>query len=502
MKKLKNILTLIISIGILYSCNDAIDIDVPGQQDDSTVFTSVSDLQGGLDGVYITLDLTQDIFFNSNFSDEVTRGLTNGGQGINGFNFFLPTTAAEAFVFWSKYYNTSMVASRVLEAAENITPEQDEVSQYNQIIGSLKAIRAYSHFMLFAYYTPDYTNDAGLSVPIVDFVPSIEHRPTRNTVAEFVQYFNAELDEAESLLPQQSKYFVSKDFCRALRARFAAFRQDYTTALSMSQALLNSYPISNPTQFASMFSASGQNDTEVIFHLARTAGDRYDRQAGAGGNGTVLAGGRAGNIFAFTNVGPNGGPFLQMNRALYNLYDENDVRAEVYLHPQSTINPNWDNNASPNDDVLVINKYPGKDGIPLMADLKVFRSSEMLLIAAEAHISNNQLNNAATLIKQLRDSRLTSGTAPLPVYASQQEAYLDLITERRRELAFEAHRYFDIKRLGERAGQGVDRALNECNFHSWAVCTLPPTDYRFTLPIPQAEFDGNPNMAGQQNPGY
>lgn len=502
MKNIKNILTLMITMSLLYSCSDAIDIEVPGLQDDSVIYNTVSDLQSGLDGVYGTLDLTQDMYFNSNFSDEITRGASNGGQGLDGFNFFLSSGSDESFVFWRKYYQTIMIASRVIEAAEGITPESGEENQYNEIVGSLKAIRAYSHFMIFAYYTPDYTDDSGLAIPIIDFVPSVEHRPTRNTVSEFQEYFITEVNEAQSLLPQQSKYLASKDFCRALIARFSAFRQDYDTALTVSQSLLGSYPISNPTQFISMFSDGNQDDTEVIFQLARTVGDNYDQQAADGGNGTVYSGGRAGNVYAFTGSGPNGGPFFYMNRALFNLYDEDDIRADVYLHPGSTINPNWDENADASDDQLVINKYPGKDGTPLMADLKIFRSAEMLLIAAESHVANNNLNNAATLIKQLRDSRLSTGTAPLPVYGSQQEGYLDVITERRKELAFEGHRYFDIKRLGARAGQGLDRAINECNAHSWAVCSLDPSDYRFTLPIPTAEFDGNPNMEGQQNPNY
>lgn len=505
MKKIFRNIFMLSAFVAITSCNDAIDVFQPAIIEEADVFSNVDDLQRGLRGVYIQMDHTQDIFFNANYTDEVTRGLTNGGQGLNGFNFIMAGNLQESNVFWQKYYSVNMRAQRVLEKLNAITPPAADQAAYNSIKGQLIAISAYSHFMLFAYYTPDYTNNAGLSVPLINFVPSVELRPMRNTVAEVAGYINSALIEAEGLISQQSNpVFMSKDFCRALRARLAAYRQDYATAGPLAQGLMASYPLANPTQYTSMF-RDDVNNTEVIFKLARTVGDRYDRQAGDGGNGTVLAGGRAGNVFAFTNQGIAGGPFMEVNRSLFNLLNENpdDVRRIINVHPTSVINPVWTDD--PNQvglDNIVINKYPGKDGQPLLQDLKLFRGSEMHLIAIEALIHDNQLGQAATLMQQLRNARLTVGVAALPVYASQEAAYFDLLNERRREFCFEGHRYLDLKRLGQRANQGISRASSECSAWGWSTCTAPATDYRFTLPIPNAEINGNPGIAAQQNPGY
>ena len=168
--------------------------------------------------------------------------------------------------------------------------------------------------------------------------------------------------------------------------------------------------------------------------------------------------------------------------------------------PTSIIDPDYQTSANALEtDRLVIQKYLGSESQPLMNDLKVFRSSEMLFILAEARADANDLTGAAQLIKQLRDARF--GTSqPLPVYASQQEAFRGILAERQIELAYEGHRYRDLKRLGVRAGVGVQRDPVDCALNG--ACTLAADDYRFTLPIPRSEISGNPDIADQQNPGY
>jgi hypothetical protein len=77
--------------------------------------------------------------------------------------------------------------------------------------------------------------------------------------------------------------FVTKDFVTALRARMAAYRQDYTSAATFAQQLLAKYPIANRTQYTNMYTDT--DNTEIIFKLDRADADRYDRQ---GNTGSVL----------------------------------------------------------------------------------------------------------------------------------------------------------------------------------------------------------------------
>ena len=81
---------------------------------------------------------------------------------------------------------------------------------------------------------------------------------------------------------------------------------------------------------------------------------------------------------------------------------------------------------------------------------------------------------------------------------SQTDAYDAVLKERRLELAFEGHRYLDIKRFKDRLNTGINRDPRDCA--AGGNCTMLPSDHRLTLPIPQVELNANPTIV--QNPGY
>jgi hypothetical protein len=155
------------------------------------------------------------------------------------------------------------------------------------------------------------------------------------------------------------------------------------------------------------------------------------------------------------------------------------------------------------NEVIVIDKYPGKTGNAGSNDLKIFRISEMYFIKAECRVRANDLPGAAAAIQLVRQARnyVASATVPTPVYSSNTNALSDILLERRKELAFEGHRYIDLKRLGIEAGVTVtDRYSQDAvNASALSPANINVTDYRFTLPIPQNELNVNPML---QNPGY
>jgi hypothetical protein len=127
----------------------------------------------------------------------------------------------------------------------------------------------------------------------------------------------------------------------------------------------------------------------------------------------------------------------------------------------------------------------------------------MALIIAEGYADNNSLNggsnSVASMLKMLRDARFED-PQPLPSFSSQQEAFAAILNERRVELAFEGHRWKDVKRLGQRANQNIVRDDQDCL--RFGVCVLENTSFKLTLPLPLIEFNGNPGLRAQQNPGY
>lgn len=494
---MKNInkLFVVILTSILFSCNDAIDIQQPGLLLAENAFTNVEDLQSGLYAAYNGYDYTGEILFNAVYTDEITRGIENGGQNQDSYSLVLTSASGSASAMWSKYYLALANVNIVINAAQNITPDEEvdgEVDAYNQILGEAYALRAFAHFQLQTYFTTDYTDDSALGVIALDYVPEIGAQIARNTNGEVFEFINEDLTLANSLLGDSTvdRTFINKDFVTALRARMAAYREDYTLANTLASSLLADYPLSDQTAFFNMWEDT--SNTGVIFKLERTINDAYDNQ-GTGGGGT------AGSLFAFINIGIDGSPFMELDRHLYNSFDDADIRRERIIDPTSIISPDYQNAVDyKNEDVLVIRKYPGSETVNLMNDLKIFRSAEMLLIMAEAEADANQLTNVAALIKQLREARL-GATQPTPVYANQTEAFGAILDERRLEFALEGHRWVDIKRLGARGNRTLDREPLDCAAVN-ATCTMSNTDARFTMPIPLREIDINQSL--EQNPGY
>lgn len=497
MKQIKNIFLLVLFTTFITSCEDAYEINQVGRLDQANAFQTVDDLELGLLGVYDQVDLTPEISLSANFTDEVAIGFDSGGQGFALYDFVLNPGSAAPLNFWTRNFRVNNRATIVLEAAELVEPEEGEQAAYNDILAQLYFIRAYANFEMLIYFSPDPRDDSTLSVPVIDFVAPTDIQPLRNTTGEHWDYINSDIQKALDLSEEQSDAtFASTDAINALRARMALTRGNYGQAETLAMNLLNSYGLANQTQYRNMFLDT--DNTEIIFKLERTLNDSYDGQVNTGSVNT--GGGWAGSIFAFVDATLDGSPYFEMDRSVFNMLDPADIRYDVNVNPTSVISPDYENDPDPiNNDKLAINKYVGNER-PLLNDLKVFRSSEMLLIAAEAKAFQNDLAGAAALIKQIRDARFGSDQA-LPSYANTTEAVGDILDERKIELCYEGHRYKDLKRAGIDGNRMVNRDPIACELQSGA-CTLSPDDHRFTLPIPVIEINANPEIATQQNPGY
>jgi hypothetical protein len=68
------------------------------------------------------------------------------------------------------------------------------------------------------------------------------------------------------------------------------------------------------------------------------------------------------------------------------------------------------------------------------------------------------------------------------------------MNERFKELPFEGHRFWDLKR------RNLPVSRDAADAPTATGTTLPAGNFRFLLPIPNSEVQANPKI--QQNPGY
>ena len=467
------------------SCEDFVDVEQPGRLGADQAFQSASDLRLGLLGAYAEFDYTPAIQFNSVFTDQIKIGVDNGGQGLDGSfsDFQLTAASAAPSSMWLNGYDALNATTRVIEAGKELeegVPEEDQ-ELFNQAMGESYALRAWAHFHMLTYFSPDLTNDASQGIIILQSIPATDAELPRNTTGEVFAAINEDLQEAESLIAEQSNpTFVSRDFITALRARIAAYRGNYTEADGLAASLLENYSIANQEEYREIFTDEGNKG--VIFKLERTIGDRYD---GQGSTGSAFAGGWAGANFAFAQPGTG---YFEMSASLLDALNPNDVRYSVLLNPNANIEEN----------TLPIGKYRGSEGQPLMHDLKIFRAADMHLLRAEAAADAGDFAAVANYLKELHDARFGEDTEA-PTISNEADAFRAIVEERRIEFAYEGFRWVDLKRLGSRAGiSNIQRFPSDCNV---GACSFPLSDIRMKgFPIPIVELNANDVI--QQTEGY
>lgn len=448
---------------VFTSCEDAYNIAPDDEILESNAITSVADLEKAVLGVYATISGSNLVSYSSRFTNDLRLPADNRGQGVQVHTWNIIPDNGAVTGLWSNLYTVINRANRVLDVIDGIPADTDEeIATKERIKAECYAARALSHFDLLRLYGQSYTDGTKLGITNVDFVVVFEQL-ARNTVAENYTFIEQDLQSAASLL--DASYTDNTRFTlhaiNALRARVSLYKGDYAKAIEYATDVINNVPLANATEYPDIW--TDVSEAEVVFKLKRTNNDGF-----------------IGTIFQDTN----GDVFFYMSEdMLFQILDgsSSDPRFGVLIDlPNSTI-------SEPR-----VGKYLGTEANPGLNDVKVFRTSEMYLIRAEAYANQDKLVSAAADMDVLRTARATSATTP---YTTKQEAINDIMSERRIELAYEGHRFFDLKR----SNSGFDRSEVDCAAAAGA-CSITANDHRWILPIPQQEIFANENI--QQNPNY
>lgn len=514
--KMKKLFILSLLAGALsVSCsNDLLEPFTPGSLTADLAITSASDLQRVMNSTYGLTANREDVVFSSVFTDEVGIGFANGGQGISdNYIFFLNISSASPDAIWTNGYLILSRANRVITFADELIAKTNasntaEITKLRILKAEALTMRAMAHLKIMGYFSPDLKSDAALAgVLATRVILSSDPVQQRATNGEFYTSIHKDLDDALAIFTTTTspytgataKLYASANLARGLKARAYGYKGDFGNAENWANTVITSsgLVLATASNYSSVFFTDSEPaNTEVIFRLKRTL--QQSSQATNIGNG-----------WASVTATYGGSPFFEISRALYNKLDANpaDVRRAVIVAPTSLINPNYSTAADyKNTDVLVLGKYPGSSTVGnLNSDYKVMRLSEMYLLRAEGRAFATDYLGVATAIKALRDNRFAT-PQPLPVYTTPAQAWKAILDERRLELAFEGHRFIDLKRLAALAGvtsldrDAADYSSASSNYPAANPSNLPLTSPKFALPIPITELNANPTI--QQNLGY
>lgn len=549
---------------ILTGCSDAYDIEQAGYvTQESDAFKTAADIGKGMRYVYSLFPAEQEIAFDSYFTDELGVGVGNAGQGVNdgSYTFLLLAGNENATAIWGRYYGIVNRLNRMLNRIDEMyaaldpkdSADASEIAALKVQEANAYALRAYCHYKLFAFFTPDYTNPNGLSVIKFDFLQTNDYNrhESRSTVSEIVKFIEEDIAKAKALVENADgtpgalqpggeaggSGYASAEMMDAILVKMYSMLQTGDAYNKLEEAynrIKNTKSIADMGTYLSMFGASASvaDSNEGIFKIDRVSTDGANTQFGVA------------SAWYPSEVGT--APYMEMGRSLYNeldkldpsqqgkpyhdfqlksdgsreidpntgkpivikTYDRLDVRYTTAVLNGSIVAPNYASMSQEdyrNEDVLYVGKYDGTAiaNRPLAASIWMFRYTDMLLALAEKRAFEGDLAGVEAIINEIRINRnqASDGTAvSMPTdFSTQQAAFARILEERRVEFAFEGQRYLDMKRLGVRAGSpGFVRDPQDCA--STNACSLEPTSTKLTMPIPRTEMVSNPNMV--QNPGY
>lgn len=471
---------LIASVASLSSCKkEFLDETPPTSVPVVDAIKTESDLNDAINGMYAAMrnyySFGRDIpVLGDVLADNAYVSSTNSGRYLQEQNYTYIATNGEASDIWSQGYYSILQANRIIYAINTQFPTP--TNNVNEIKGEAYIARALNYLELVNYFAKPYTTSSTADgVPLVTTPTNISGaliKPARATVAAVYDKIISDLDSAYAIMPTTTTLhsvnsnYLSKYAAKAIEARAYLYKGDYTNARDAALNLVNNggYSLTPSTSFVAYWANPGAVATkiETIFELALNTATNN----GFNGLDAIYAQGGYGDILCYTD--------------LYNSYASTDIRKSLIL-----------TGTRGGATALIVNKYPNYALASDKDDIKVIRYAEVLLTLAESYASLGDNINAQTYVNQLAKMRDPSFAGYTSTGA---QLVSDILNERKKELAFEGLRYFDLQRLN----LPVNRP-SQANTAP-TLSTLAADDNRRILPIPQAEVDANSNV--KQNPGY
>lgn len=499
---MKNIYIAILLFLSTVSCSDNIlDISPKDRISDPAVWSDASLIKAYHNNLYNSLPHGFRVNMQSKATDEafcsidfgvgiIPRGTITPDNVTNVSN--LDWTGGANLYIWDSAFQNIRKINIFLEKMEEITFELEDKER---LIAEVKFLRAYIYFSLIARFG---------GVPIVEesFELNTDITFTSNSFDECVRFIEDDITAAMPKLPTSYKTTDSqfgratKAVCQALLSRlylYAAsplFNKDnniekWEKASDAARKFIEEYKEYElyPDYEMCFNQPSGSENSEIIFarNFTKTNGhqapmDHLNRRYGAYG-GWWASNGPSQNLVDDYDMINGEPPFIWSNGVKsinpasnydpQNPYKDRDPRFEAtVIHDESIYHDDFfemwvssdgkswgfDNYRQSGDNPLsnyVLRKFmPDKD-TPLNWQITYtipwifFRLGEIYLNYAEAEFELGNEETCRTYINKIRDR---AGMPPLPNTVSGNNLRERLYNERRIELAFEEHRYFDLRR--------------------------------------------------------
>ena len=324
-------------------------------------------------------------------------------------------------VAWNSYYHKILMTNIIL----NQLPEMNGTDmERRDLAGEAYFMRALSYFMLANLYGQPYTPataDQDLCVPVNDEVSLSDRMMKRATnavvyakmegdIIRAIQCFKAVDGEKTIFRPNLPSAYL-------LASRIALFQEKYDKTILYCDSVLRatSHPLYKLLEEDShnFFSIANK---EILLSYGVTTFESH-----------------MGEDYRYAGQ-------IVVSDDLLALYSADDLRLVRYF--KNTVGRQTSPSAK---EYRFYTPFKWKSNSATVYS-NAFRISEAYLNRAEAYAVSGNINKALADLNELRDNRMKQGADPLVI--DPEGIVATVRKERRRELAFEGFRWFDLRRYG------------------------------------------------------
>ncbi len=345
---------------------------------------------------------------------------------------------------WRSFYYVSYIANTIIENGETMTEATS--TERSQLIGEAYMLRAYMHFILVNLYGEPYTHCDPVASKAIPLKLNSDVNATlkRNTVEEIYTSILSDINKAKELLNVDTwdegfTYRFNRLSIDAFLAKVYLYMGDWDNAYQYASNVITQHGDLEDLTTSSVL-PSHYKSVEAILSMENIMPAIYQTEG-------------------------------RINTELLNLYRSGDMRKSKYYRQVTASISTLQKGGN--------NEYRC-----------TFRSSEFYLIAAEAALELEDLDNARLHLTTLMKARYHKNIFPKEETKvnnmNQDELRQEIQDERFRELAFEGHRWFDLRRTTQPV---LTKTYQNITY------TLEQNDGRYTLRIPSEAIEANPGLA-------
>lgn len=468
MKRIVLIILAFTTFQFIGCSDDFVEVEPAGSNADN-FFNSQADYESALIGAY---DILQATFWNVLVDIIASDDYAAGGDSFNydqptlqNINLMIQTPSDENQLrdIWGLMYAGLNRANYVLEFKD-----KTDFPGREQLIAEAYFLRAYFTFELVKHFgnIPLKTEDRGGVLRIADqrVIAEDEFAMTRvESIAVAYQLIEEDLKEAIQNLPvtHDLPYRATKGAAQALLGKVYLYHGTYDqskfadAAAALNQVITsNQYVLTTGGDYTVLFDGAGENGSEAVFEIQYTGVEGASWSCITCSQGTYFPK-FCGPRSPFDNPDYDAGwGFCLPSQELYDLFEDGDARRDVTFFD---LRDAQDTYSQGRDDTGLFNrKYmPRKGDRNLSSDplnypqnYRAIRYADVLLMAAEAEAQSGG-SNAENYLNQVRARAYGDNSHD---YSGSEGDLLEAIyNERRKELAGEGHRFFDLVRTNRAA---------------------------------------------------